>query len=181
LTKKEAEQSAAQIACEALSLKKRNPTVRQSHSLQTTVYRRLPYLMPISPSYSSSLTHNSMKHMPPQYADSERFILKIVKFDGGRIRKIWAPDKEGKYQFEITGTYRYCENVHQHHRKNHIYFIVDPIQKTYYQKCHDPECFGFESFIKHMSTNQENASIRRRSYSPTNDSIIPKRSRQDMV
>jgi hypothetical protein len=73
-----------------------------------------------------------------------------------------------------------CENVHQHHRKNHIYFIVDPIKKTYCQKCHDPQCFDFESVVRIMSTNQAHAPVRRRPLSSTYDLISPKRLRRDI-
>jgi hypothetical protein len=119
-----------------------------------------------------------MKHMPPQYADSERVINDFVSSDGGRIRKIWAPDEQGQYQFEITGTYRYCENVRRHHRKNHIYFIVDPVRKTFYQKCHDPECLGFQSTVKTMPTNKEYAPAKREPTSSESDSVFIKRWRQ---
>ena len=65
---------------------------------------------------------------------------------GGRIRKIKPPrDARGLYRLEIGGDYRYCENVKRQHKKNQVYFLVDPINKVYYQRCYDPDCKGFQS------------------------------------
>jgi hypothetical protein len=95
-----------------------------------------------------------MNHLPDEHVDIEQFIVLKVEADGGRIRKISSPDSQGRYKLEITGSYRYCENVKRHHKKNQIYFIVDPIKKTYFQKCYDPECFGFRSPLKHIASEQ---------------------------
>jgi hypothetical protein len=169
LTKKQAEQSAAQIAYDVFNTTTRKTTLR-------------PLILPASilASYSSLSMNDSMKHMPFRYADSEQAIIDIINSEGGRIRKIWAPDEQGRYQFEITGTYRYCENIRLHHRKNHVYFIVDPIHKTYYQKCHDPQCFGFQSAIKKLSTNEKHTPMKRREpVSSTDYSIFVKRLKEE--
>lgn len=119
-------------------------------------------------------TNTSMKHMPSKYSTSEQAINDVINSEGGRIRKIWAPDERGRYQIEITGTYRYCENIHRHHRKNNIYFVLDPIRKTYYQKCHDPECVHFRSCTKTFSTNEYQTSMKRKPMSSTRDSLFVK-------
>jgi len=117
--------------------------------------------------------------MPFQYADSEQFIIDIISSHGGRIRKIWASEEQERYQFEITGTYRYCDNIRRHHKKNQIYFIVDPVQKIYYQKCHDPECSGFQSANKELSTNGKYTPLKRKPVSSTSNSIFVKRLKQE--
>lgn len=60
----------------------------------------------------------------------------------------------GRYKFEITGSYRYCENIKRHHKKNQIFFIVDPVERTYCQRCHDTECYGFQSPLKYIDDEQ---------------------------
>jgi hypothetical protein len=67
-----------------------------------------------------------------------------------------------EYRLEITRTYHHCENVRRDHSKNHIYFIVHPICKTFYQKCHDPECFDFQSVIGTLPTNVKYAPVKRK-------------------
>jgi hypothetical protein len=93
-------------------------------------------------------------HMPPEYADIEEYIATMVTAFGGRIRKVRPPDKYGRYRMEITGNYRYCDNIKAHHKKNQVYFLVDPIKKVYYQKCHDPDCQGFQTAGKPIYTNR---------------------------
>jgi hypothetical protein len=105
---------------------------------------------------------DSKYHLPDEYADIEQFITTKVEAFGGRIRKILPLNSQGRYKFEICGSYRYCENIKRHHKKNQIYFIVDPIKKTYVQKCHDSECYGFQSplqYINNDPNSQENNSI----------------------
>ena len=132
---KEGHQSAARAALQVLTHKP-NPSIpRTSARTQLTP----------PPSYVSLYRTHSMKHMPPEYADIEDFILDIISAEGERIRNIWSADEHGQYTFEITGTYRFCENLGRHHRKNHIYFVVHPVRNTYYQKCHDVECLDYRS------------------------------------
>jgi len=94
------------------------------------------------------------KHMPPEYADIEEFIATMVGAFGGYIRKVRPPDTRGKYRLEIAGNYRYCENIKKQHKKNQVYFLVDPIKKIYYQRCYDPDCQGFQSAKKPIYTSQ---------------------------
>jgi len=105
------------------------------------------------PSYSEVVKDDSNYHLPDEYVDIEQFITTKVGAFGGRIRKIWPPDLQGRYTFEISGSYRYCENVQRNHKQNKIYFIVDPIKKTYIQKCHDSECYRFQSTLKHIDND----------------------------
>jgi hypothetical protein len=76
---------------------------------------------------------------------------------GARIRKVKPPKPNGRglYRIEITGNYRYCENIKEHHKKNQVYFFVDPVNKVYYQKCHDPDCQGYQSAKQPIYTNPQ--------------------------
>ncbi|CAF1656448.1 unnamed protein product [Didymodactylos carnosus] len=112
---------------------------------------------PPPPLYSAVVERASIEHLPPEYADIEKFIAEMVGATGGRIRKIRPLDQRGTYRFEITGTYRYCENIHRQHKKNQIYFIIDPIKRIYYQKCYDPDCQGFRSRSRTIIDGHTNA------------------------
>ncbi len=103
------------------------------------------------PPYSEVVKSNAIQHLPPEYADIESYISIAVKSFGGRVRKICAPNSDGLYKFEINGSYRYCDKIEKHHRRNQIYFMVDPINQTYYQMCHDPDCRGFQSRTKQIT------------------------------
>ena len=147
---------AACKACEAIIAKDSNSISAQLSTLHVTS----DYLEPPPPSYSEVMKATAIEHLPAEYIDIEKYISIMVESFGGRIRKIWAPDSNGKYKFEITGSYRYCDNIRRHHRKNQIYFLVDPMTKTYYQMCHDPECFDFRSVnrsivIKRQASTKE--------------------------
>ena len=83
------------------------------------------------------------QHMPEKYAHIEQFINNMVMTHGGRIRKIHPPKRNGTYKIEISGKYRYCENVQRHHKNNRVYLLVDTVKNVYYQKCYDPDCHNF--------------------------------------
>lgn len=91
------------------------------------------------------LSIDSSRHLPPEYADVEDYIATMLGGFGARIRKVTPPNTRGLYRLEITGNYRYCDNVKKHHKKNQVYFLVDPVKKIYFQRCYDPDCRGFQS------------------------------------
>ena len=93
------------------------------------------------------------KHLPVEYADVEEFIDTMVTAFGGRIRKIRSIGERGMYRIEITGNYRYCHNIQGPHKKNQVYFMVDPVKKIYFQRCYDPDCQGFQSAKQAIFTN----------------------------
>ena len=95
------------------------------------------------------------KHFPLEHADIEEYLVNMLGSFGGRIRKVKPPNGRGLYRVEITGNYRYCENIKKHHKKNPVYFLVDPVKKVYYQKCHDPDCQGFQSAKQPMHLNPQ--------------------------
>lgn len=155
-TKKEAEQAAAKQALEQLLNTNLPRTTQRMPSPPSSVSssnessnKSKPYERSISPSAEVESTKLTI-HFPQQYADIEEFITtKVGKYDG-RIHKIWPADLQGRFKVEIGGSYRYCDNVRRHHKKNHVYFIINPKKRTYFQRCHDPECYGFQSAIKYM-------------------------------
>jgi hypothetical protein len=162
-SKKEAEQSAAKKACEALLARN---VYSSSSSISSSLEQLTISTSDAPPSYSEVVNTDSSYRFPSKYADIEQFIATKVGADGGRIRKTSPPDSQGRYKFEITGSYRYCENIRRHHKKNQIFFIVDPVRKTYIQKCHDSECYGFQSALKYIDNEH-----RTNSNSPENDSM----------
>jgi hypothetical protein len=152
-SKKEAEQSAAKKAWKAL-LAKNVASISTERLPQTSTATISEEHSDSPPSYAEAVKFALKNHLPDKYAAIEHFIATKVEEYGGRIREISPPDSQGRYKFEIGGSYRYCENVRRHHKKNQIYFIVDPIKKTYVQKCHDPECYGFQSALKNIENEQ---------------------------
>eukprot|EP01125_Pyxidicula_operculata_P000045 TRINITY_DN1005_c1_g3_i2.p1 TRINITY_DN1005_c1_g3~~TRINITY_DN1005_c1_g3_i2.p1 ORF type:complete len:530 (-),score=143.53 TRINITY_DN1005_c1_g3_i2:21-1610(-) len=51
---------------------------------------------------------------------------------------------EGTIVYNVNGN-KYCENISREHTSNHIMIVVDVKTRTYYQKCHDPDCRDFRS------------------------------------
>ena len=122
------------------------------HSAAQKAYHELiqeeTQLLPIDPA-GSHADDDPNRHMPPEHADIEAFFVDLVGANGGRIRKVRAPDQHNKfYRLEITGAYRYCDNIRRDHLKNQIYFLVDANDRVYYQRCYDPDCRGFQSARK---------------------------------
>ena len=93
------------------------------------------------------------RHMPPEFADIEEFFVTLVGACDGRIRKVRPLQQYKTYRLEITGNYRYCDNIKRHHLKNQIYFLVDTRKRVYTQRCYDSECAGFQSARKPILTN----------------------------
>ncbi|CAF1245630.1 unnamed protein product [Adineta steineri] len=119
-SKKDAENSAAQIAYNELCKNKTEIGVAE-------------------------VDHSPNEHMPKEYESIENYLANILGSFGGRIRKVRSPDAYGRYRLEIGGNYRYCDNVGRPHKKNQVYFLVDPVNLVYYQRCYDPDCQGFQS------------------------------------
>lgn len=46
--------------------------------------------------------------------------------------------------YRVQGT-KYCKHVNRPHRSNGIFFVVSIAQRTFVQRCYDPDCRGFES------------------------------------
>jgi len=145
-SKKEAEQSAANNAWKRLVARESKSKSTRSFSHVLTEQPRL---------CSARVKRESIEHLPIEYADIERFIVNMVGIFGGRIKNIWTTGVLGRYKIEITGSYRYCDNIKKHHKKSQIYFLVDPIKKIYYQKCYHPTCLGFRSSKKKIIDEQE--------------------------
>ncbi|CAF1218438.1 unnamed protein product [Rotaria magnacalcarata] len=158
-SKKEAEQSAAKMALECLL--DRNQSSQASTCISSDEISDPTSsccdVIPLPTQIQVNLV-DSKSHFPDEYADIEEFITNKVKEFNGRIRKIWPLDSRGNYKVDIGGSYRYCENIQRDHKKNGIYFIVNPIKKTYFQKCHDLQCYGFQSAIKYITKDPTTSS-----------------------
>lgn len=122
------------------------------------------------PPYSEVVKSNAVEHLPPEYAQIERYMIMMVESFNGRVRKIWAPDTNGLYKFEIAGKYRYCDNIQENHKHNQIYFMVDPVNRTYYQMCYNSQCSGFRSVTRNI-TIKSPVSINEKEHHPTDSCI----------
>ncbi|CAF1350593.1 unnamed protein product [Rotaria sordida] len=150
-TKKEAEQLAAKRAMEYLLVRNECSV---SHLPTSIAINTDEHSEPPPPPYSQVILADSMNDFPNQYTDIENFIATKVEEFNGRIRKISPLNSQGQFKIDIAGSYRYCENIKRHHKKNPIYFIVDPMKRIYFQQCYDPDCYGFRSSLKYISVNQ---------------------------
>ncbi|XP_071447756.1 DNA-directed primase/polymerase protein-like [Hetaerina americana] len=80
----------------------------------------------------------------------EKFVTELIS-PCGRIRKrtVTSTPKGQRIQFDIQD-YRFCAKVGRHHRSNNIYIVLDGSRGTWYQKCHDPDCIGFQSVERQL-------------------------------
>jgi DNA-directed primase/polymerase protein len=46
--------------------------------------------------------------------------------------------------FQVAGT-RYCQHVRREHKSNNVYLVVDLENRTFVQKCFDPDCSSYRS------------------------------------
>ncbi len=150
ISKKDAEQSAASKAWDAIVHNNTN-----SIPIQPTVVHNTSMCLQSSSPNSDVMKSDTVEHLPSEHAGIEKYISTMIESFDGRIRKIRAVKPNGLYKFDITGSYRYCDNVKRHHKKNQIFFMIDVVRKTYYQMCYDPECFGFRSVIKNIVIEPE--------------------------
>ena len=148
-SKKQAEQAAARKALEMIE-----QTDGESVSMPSAVVQITSDDLEPPPSYSEAVKSVAIEHLPPEYAHIERYISIMVQSFGGRVRKMWSPDSNGFFKFEIAGAYRFCDRIQGHHRGGTIYFMVDPINQIYYQMCHYPQCSGFRSIARRITIQQ---------------------------
>ena len=55
------------------------------------------------------------------------------------MRKIERQPGSNEIILHISGS-KYCDNVHRHHKSNHIYYLVNVKDRYYTQKCWDIQC-----------------------------------------
>ncbi|XP_014203752.1 DNA-directed primase/polymerase protein-like [Copidosoma floridanum] len=98
--------------------------------------------------------HTEMKqnYAPKEYAKSpypvlDKYISELIK--PGKVRDSKFFEIRQLIIYEIVG-FRYCENIGRWHKSNNVYYIVDIVNKTMYQKCHDEDCAGFISDPKRL-------------------------------
>ena len=137
-SKREAEHSAAERAYHDLT---REDVIEEHVSIDPEAYEE-----------------DVTKHFPPEYADIENHLVSMLAPFGGRIRKVRPRNSRGMILVEISGQYRYCHKIERDHTHNQVYFLVDPRKQIYYQRCHDPDCRGYQSpeqLIYPNSTNRK--------------------------
>ncbi|XP_015432452.1 PREDICTED: DNA-directed primase/polymerase protein-like [Dufourea novaeangliae] len=71
------------------------------------------------------------------------------KIHPGKIRLCKYSDSAEVLVYETYG-YRFCENIGRCHKSNNVFLVVDLQNKTLYQKCHDEDCYGFQSDPKKL-------------------------------
>lgn len=76
------------------------------------------------------------------YPEVDNFISSVVS--PGRIYRLAYFSSSNTIVYDIVGN-RYCENIKRQHRSNNIKYIVDLVNCSYYQKCHDLDCYTFRS------------------------------------
>ncbi|CAK9869460.1 unnamed protein product [Sphagnum jensenii] len=65
----------------------------------------------------------------------------------GRIRSWYWFSEHGVVVYNITGN-RFCERIGRQHKSNNVMYIVDFRTAGFYQKCHDPDCRGYQSPLR---------------------------------
>ncbi|XP_014276682.1 DNA-directed primase/polymerase protein [Halyomorpha halys] len=87
-----------------------------------------------------SLVINDIPASP--YKDIDNFINELV-FPGKIYRSFYFSTSK-VINYDVIGN-RFCGNIGRSHKRNNIKYVVDLKDGTYYQKCHDYECFGYKS------------------------------------
>lgn len=96
----------------------------------------------------SETKNNNRKHPEMEgcshspYPEIDDYIQSIIGF--GHIRCWYYFSQGERLVYEIAHN-RFCYNIGREHKSNGIIYIVDLKSKTYYQKCHDPDCKEFRS------------------------------------
>jgi hypothetical protein len=65
----------------------------------------------------------------------------------GRIRSWYWFSEHGVVVYNIMGN-RFCERIGRQHKSNNVMYIVDFRTAGFYQKCHDPDCRGYQSPLR---------------------------------
>lgn len=84
----------------------------------------------------------------------EVFIEAIARIGDiqGKIRSWYHFADHGVVVYNISGN-RFCENIGRPHKSNNVMYIVDFRTAGYYQKCHDPDCRGYQSPLRPIPRN----------------------------
>ncbi|KAG0605264.1 hypothetical protein M758_9G044200 [Ceratodon purpureus] len=79
----------------------------------------------------------------------EVFIEAIARIGDvqGKIRSWYHFADHGVVVYNISGN-RFCENIGRPHKSNNVFYVVDFRTAGYYQKCHDPDCRGYQSPLR---------------------------------
>ena len=76
----------------------------------------------------------------------EKFCSQYRK-EGPPVRtfiRSWAQVSPTQLIYNIQG-HRFCGNVNREHRSNGVYYVVDVLSGSWYQRCYDRECSNYRS------------------------------------
>lgn len=80
---------------------------------------------------------NGYKAYSP-WIEIDRFITELVA-PAGTVRQWIYFDKTETIVYHISGN-RFCSSIGREHKRNHIKYVVNLPNATYYQSCFDPDC-----------------------------------------
>ena len=75
------------------------------------------------------------------WSEIDNFIEGLVA-PSGTVRQWIYYEKTERIVYHIQGT-RYCASIGREHKRNHIKYVVNLPNGTYYQSCFDPDCAQF--------------------------------------
>ncbi len=78
----------------------------------------------------------------------EKFINKYIR--GQEKTKVKKVRKRGS-KWKIECDSKFCENKNDHHKSNHVYFVIDTQRMTIHQECFDEDCKGFKGKMYKLS------------------------------
>jgi len=95
---------------------------------------------------------------PSPYLEIDQFIRTLIidreNCIFGTIRCWKLTSGDNSYlTYEISGGYRYCQNIRRHHKSNNIYFVVNLLTDRYCQRCHDSECYGSKTIYEQLPSS----------------------------
>ncbi|CAB3361311.1 Hypothetical predicted protein [Cloeon dipterum] len=91
--------------------------------------------------------NNSSSKLPSPFPDVDQFVRGEMEVEGIRT---WVYFKDSNCLIYDSQGPAFCGNVGRVHKSNKSMLIVNLTQLTYYRKCHDPDCRGYQSEPKSL-------------------------------
>ena len=107
--------------------------------------KNVQQLLTFTRDIAGSSTHYHQKPHDPTlngyqmspWSEIDEFIMKLVT--PGTIRQWMYYEQSETIVYIIHGN-RYCSSIGREHKRNHIKYVVNLPNATYYQSCFDPDC-----------------------------------------
>ncbi len=93
----------------------------------------------IAPNMKSGASSSQAASSTSPWAEIDRFISSQVSPVGGSIQEWVYYEKTQTVVYRIQGS-RYCSVIGREHKSNHIKYVVNLSNGTFYQSCFDPDC-----------------------------------------